>query len=167
MKRFILIGLSLLMAGNVFCQAPDGTLDKTQQKKVKEINKQTQKQHDDILKHPTMSAEEKRTRIQASKDERDEKLANVLTPEQVSTVKSKDPVDFDGAVKKVDKQEKAQLKAEKDQKLKDISQQEKALDKQNDDFKRQMEDLKRKQADLKDQQKALKEKRKEINTQYK
>ncbi len=164
MKKLFIIGLLLFMAGNVFCQT---AIDKDQQKKVKEIHKQVQKQHDEVVKHPSMSVDEKKNRVYATKNERDSKLADVLSPEQMEAVKAKDPIDWDGTIKKIDKQEKSRLKAERDQKLKDVDKQNRDLESQQDDIKKQMNDLKRKQKDLDEQQKALKQQKKDINAQYK
>ncbi len=167
MKKFFFVVL-MFVAGNVFCQTSQSTaLDKEQEKKVKSIHKQVQKQHDEVINHPTMSAEEKKSRIYATKDERDAQLADVMTPEQAAAVKAKDPVNWDKAISKVDKQESTKRKAERDQKLKEVDKQAKDLDSQQGDVKKQMDDLKRKQKDLDEQQKALKQQKKDINAQYK
>ena len=163
MKKIFIIGLFCLIAGNVFCQ----TLDKEEQKKVQSINKQAQKRLDNIVKHPSMSAEEKKDRISAGKRERDAQLAEVLSPAQVDAVKAKDPVNWEGANKKVDNKEKSKIKEERDQKLKEVDKQSKELENQQDDLEKKMADLKKKQKDLDKQQVALKQKRKEINSQYK
>ncbi len=166
MKKIIFIGILAFMAGNVFCQTA-APMDKDQQKKVKNIHKQVEKQHEDVLKNQTMTADEKKARVQATKNERDAQLDEVLTPEQASAVKAKDPINWDKTHGKIDKQEKSRLKAEKDQKLKDVDKQSRELESQQDDVKKQMNDLKRKQKDLDEQQKALKKKKKDINAQYK
>ncbi len=166
MKKIVFIGLLVFMAGNIFCQTA-APLNKDQQKKVKNIHKQMEKSHNDVVKHPTMTAEEKKSRVHATKSERDAQLAAVLSPEQVEAVKAKDPINWDGTINKIDKQEKSRLKAERDQKLKEVDKQNSDLEGQQDDIKKQMSDLKRKQKDLDDQQKSLKQRKKEITAQYK
>jgi len=165
MKKIIFIGVFMFLAGNIFCQTTP--MDKDQQKKVKQIHKEIQKQHGDVLKHPTMTVDEKKARVEATKSERDAKLAELLTPEQAEAVKTKDPVDWAGTHKKIDKQEKSRLKAERDLKLKEVDKEARELESQQDDIKKQMNDLKRKQKDLSDQQKVIKQNRKDINAQYK
>jgi chromosome segregation ATPase len=134
---------------------------------VKEITKQVQKQHDDIVKNSIITVEEKKSRVEASKSERDAKLAEFLTPGQVDAVKAKDPVDWKKINDKIDSREKSRLKSERDQKLKDVDRQMKDLESRQDDIKKQMNDLKRKQKDLDEQQKALKRQKKNINAEYK
>ena len=166
MKKIIFIGIFMFLAGNIFCQTT-APMDKNQQKQVKQIHKQIQKQHNDVVKHQTMTVDEKKASVEASKNERDAKLAEILTPEQMATVKLKDPVDWAGAHKKIDKQEKSRLKVERDQKLKEVEKEVRVLEGQEDEIKKQMNDLKRKQKDISDQQKTLKQRKKEINAQYK
>ena len=164
MKKVILFGFAMLMAGSVFCQAP---MDNNQQKQVKEIHKNVTKEHKAILNNPTLTVDEKKARLSATKDERDEKLAAVLTSEQVSALKEKDPIDWNKALSAIEKQEKSRLKTERDQKLKEVDKEIRVLDGQQDDIKRQMQALKRSQKDLDEQYKAAKAKKKEINAQYK
>ena len=163
MKRIIFIGFLLSLSGIALCQAP---LDKAQKKRVAEINKQVQKQHNDILKS-TISVDEKKSRVEETRRERDAELAKVLSFEQVTAVTAKDPVDWSKMISKIDKQEKARLKSERDQKLKEVDQQLRDVGSQQDDVSKQMKDLKRKQKDLSEQQKALKKQKKEINAFYK
>ena len=165
MKKSIFIGIFVFLAGNIFCQTTP--MDKNQQKAVKQIHKEIQQQHNDVIKHTTMSVDEKKARVEATKSERDAKLSGLLTSEQAAAVKAKDPIDWNGTVKKIDKQEKSRLKAERDLKLKEVDKDARVLDGQQDEIKKQMNDLKRKQKDLDDRQKELKQKRKEINAQYK
>ena len=82
-------------------------------------------------------------------------------------MKLKDPVDWDGTMKKIDKQEKSRLKAERDQKLSEVEKEVRDLKGEQEDIKKQMNDLKRKQKDIGDQQKVLKQRKKDINAQYK
>jgi len=164
MKRFIFIGFLISLSGIVLCQTP---LDKTQQKKVSEINKQVQKQHNDILKNSALAVDEKKSRVEATKSERDAELAKVLTPDQVNAVKAKDPINWTKVMDQIDKQERSRLKGERDQKLKEVDQQIRTVNGQQDDVKKQIKDLQRKQKDLNDQQSALKKKKKEINAYYK
>ena len=164
MKRIIFIGFLISLAGIAFCQTP---LDKTLQKKVSDINKQIEKQHNDILKNPTWTVDEKKARVEATRVDRDAQLAKVLTPEQVAAVTAKDPINWSKTISKIDAQEQSRLKGERDQKLKEVDQQLRALGGQQDDITKQMKDLKRKQKDLSDQQSALKKKKKEINAFYK
>ena len=166
MKKIIFIGIFMFLAGNIFCQTIT-PMDKNQQKTVKQIHKDVQKQHNDILKQPTMSADEKKDRVEASKSQRDAKLSEFLTYDQVVAVKLKDPIDWAGAHKKIEKQEKSRLKAERDVKLKEVDKEVRVLDGQQDALKKQMNDLKREQKNLDEQQKALKQRKKEINAQYK
>ena len=165
MKKSIFIGIFVFLAGNIFCQTTP--MDKNQQKAVKQIHKEVQQQHNDVVKHPTMTVDEKKARVEATKNERDAKLSGLLTSEQVEAVKVKDPIDWNGTVKKIDKQEKSRLKAERDLNLKEVDKEVRDIEGQQDDIKKQMNDLKRKQKDLDDQQKVLKQKRKDINAQYK
>lgn len=164
MKKFISILAFISLAGVVFCQTP---LDKNLQKKVADINKQIQKQHNDILKNTVLTVDEKKSRVEASKTQRNAELEKVLTPEQVTAVTAKDPINWSKVNDQIDKQEKSRLKGEKDQKLKEVDQQLRALGSQQDDVKKQIKDLQRKQKDLNDQQSALKKKKKEINAYYK
>ena len=164
MKKIILVVAAIFWAGSVFCQAP---LDKDQQKKVKEVNKSVSKEHDAILKNSTMSVDEKKARVEATKNSRDAQLAVIMTPEQVVALKSKDPVDWDKAILKIEKQEKARLKDERDQKLREVDQKIRDVNSQQDEVKRQQNELKRKQKDLNDQQKSLKTQKKGINAEYK
>jgi len=160
MKRFISILVLVSLTGIVFSQTP---LDKNQQKRVSEITKQIQKQHNDILKSTALAVDEKKSRVEATRSERDAELAKVLSPEQVNTVKAKDPINWSKVMDQIDKQEKSRLKGERDQKLKEVDQQLRVLSGQQDDVTKQMKDLKRKQKDISDQQSALKKKKKEIN----
>lgn len=164
MKKIIFIGILTFLAGNVFCQA---TMDKDQQKKVKDIHKEVVKKHADILKDPNITADEKKRRVDVTKSERDAKLSALLNSDQVNAVKAKDPISWDKMYLKIEKQEKAKLKAERDQRLREVDSQIRDVNSQNDDVKRQMNDLKRKQKDLNDQQKILKAKKKAINAEYK
>ena len=165
MKKSIFIGIFMFMAGNIFSQiAP---MDKSQQKRVKQIHKEIQQRHNNLIKHPTMTVDEKKASVEATKSERDARLSGILSPEQVVAVKQKDPVDWDGAVRKINSQEKSRLKVERDQKLRDVDKEIRDVEGQQDDLKLQINDLKRKQKDLDDLQKILKQKRKDINTQYK
>jgi len=164
MKKIILSVLVMFLAGHVFCQAP---LDKSQQKRVKEIHKSVTKDNDAILKNSAISADEKKDRVDAIKNSRDARLAAILTSEQIAAVKAKDPIDWNKVYNKINKAENSRLKAERDQKLKEVDKQMKDLDSQQDDIKRQMNELKRRQKDLTNQQKALKAKKKEINARYK
>jgi hypothetical protein len=161
MKKILFIVASALISCNVFCQ----TADKEQAKKVKDINRESQKQLTELLKKPAMTEEEKKRQVYVIKNERDARLLRDLTPAQISVVK--DPIDWDGTVKRLDKQESAKLKAEKEHILRDIDRDEKDLDSRMDGIKRQMEDLKRQQKDVSYQQKELKQRKKEINTRYK
>ena len=142
-------------------------MDKSQQKMVKQIHKETQQRHNDVLRNPTMTANEKKAHIEASKSERDAKLSGLLTSEQVATVKAKDPINWNGTVDKIDKQEKSRLSAERDMRLMEVDKELRGIEGQQDEIKKQLSDLKRKQKDLDDQQKALKLNRKSINAQYK
>ena len=164
MKRIIFIGLFVFLTGNVFCQA---TLDKDQQKKVKEIHKKISKEHDDILKNQTLSVNDKKSRVDATKNSRDAQLEVVLSSEQVNTVKAKDPIDWSKTYLKIEKQEKSRMKAEMDLKIKEVDKESKDVKVQQDDIKKQMKDLKGKEKELGDQQKALKEKKKAIKAEYK
>ena len=165
MKKVIFIGIFMFLAGNIFCQTVP--VDKNQQKQVKQIHKEIQKQHSDVIKHPTMTVDEKKARVEATKRERDARLSGILSSEQVEAVKLKDPVDWNGTHKKIDKQETSRLKAERDVKLREVDKEIRDIDGLLDDIKVQMNDLKRKQKDLSDQKKVLKQKRKGINAQYK
>ena len=164
MKKFVLFGIMMFIAGNVFCQTP---LDKDQKKKVDEIHKNITKEHAAILKNVALTADQKKARIAATRGERDSQLAAVLTPEQKDALLKKDPINWDKAYSAIDKQEASKLKAEKDQKLKEVDRQVKDLDSQKADIKRQSADLKKKQKDLDNQYKEAKAKKKEIEAQYK
>jgi len=164
MKKFFLLGIIMLIAGNVFCQTP---LDKNQQKKVKEIHKEITKEHNAILKNSALTADEKKARIDATRGKRDSQLAAVLSVEQKNTLLTKDPINWKNVYGEVEKQEKSRLKAEKDQKLKEVDKQVKDLDSQQAEIKKQMQDLKKRQKDLDDQYKQAKAKKKDINAQYK
>ena len=164
MKKIIFIGFFVFLTGNVFCQA---TMDKVQQQKVKEIHKNVSKEHDDILKNLTLTVDEKKSRVDATKNARDAELAAVLTSEQVNAVKAKDPIDWNKMYLKIEKQEKSRMKDEMDQRLKEVDKEAKEVKNQQDDIKKQMNDLKKKQKDLGDQQKALKERTKMIKAEYK
>lgn len=161
MKKILFIVASTLIACNVFCQ----TADKEQAKKAKDINRESQKQLTEMLKKPAMTEEERKRQVYVIKNERDAQLLRALTPAQISQVK--DPIDWDGTVKRLDKQESDRLKAEKEHILKDIEREERDLDSHMEGIKRQLDDLKRQQKDISDQQKELKQRRKEINSQYK
>ena len=164
MKRIIFIGFFVSLAGIAFCQAP---LDKVQKKKVSEINKQVQKQHNDILKSTVWPVDEKKSRVEASRRERDAELGRVLTPDQVNAITAKDPVKWEKTISQIDKQERSRLKGERDQKIREVDQQLRSVNGQQDDIKKQIKDLQRKQKDLGDQQKVLKKQKKEINAYYK
>lgn len=161
MKKFLFIGL-LFVAGNVFCQ----TLSKEQEKQVKNIHKQVQKEIDDVIDSPDLSAEDKKNRISAAKDKRDAQLANVVSAEQAFSVKAKDPVKWDKAISKVDKQESAKLKTEMNEKLDVLDDQAKELDGRESEIKDQIRILKKEQDEVNAQQKALKNKRKGVKAQY-
>ena len=164
MKRIIFIGFLISLAGIAFCQAP---LDKAQKKKVSEINKQVQKQHNDILKNTVWTVEEKKSRVETTRHERDAELAKVLSSDQVTALTAKDPVKWDKTISQIDKQERSRLKGERDQKIREVDQQLRVVNGQQDDVKKQIKDLQRKQKDLNDQQSTLKKKKKEINAYYK
>ena len=164
MKKIILVVCAMFMAVSVFCQTP---LDKDQQKKVKEVNKSVSKEHDAILKNSTLTVDEKKARVEATKNSRDAQLEVIMTPEQVAALKSKDPVDWNKAILRIEKQEKARLKDERDQKLREVDQKIREIDSQQDEIKRQQNELKRKQKDLNDQNKSLKTQKKGIIAQYK
>ena len=164
MKRIILVVFAMFLAGSVFCQTP---LDKTQQKKVKEIHKNVSKEHDAILKNLALTADEKKARVDATKNARDAQLAAIMTSEQAVALKSKDPIDWKKAYLQIEKQEKSRLKDERDQKLREVDKLIRDVDSQKDEIKKQQNELKRKQKDLDDQLKELKTKKKGINAQYK
>jgi len=164
MKKIVFIGIFVFLAGNVFCQAP---LDKDQQKKVKEIHKNISKEHDGILKNQTLTVDEKKSRVDATKGARDAQLADVLTSEQIDALKAKDPIDWNKMYLAIEKQEKSRLKSEMDQRLKEVDKEVKDLKNQQDDVKRQMSDLKKKEKDLGAQQKELSAKKKSIKAEYK
>ena len=142
-------------------------MDKNQQKQVKAIHKKVQKEHSDILKDPLLTADEKKSRVESTNRERDAKLAEVLTPEQVMAVKAKDPISWKKTLDKIDKQERSRLKAERDQKLSEVDKQARVIASQQDEVKKQMNDLKRQQKDLDAKQKVLKQQKKEIKAFYK
>jgi len=164
MKKIIFIGLFVFLTGNVFCQA---TLDKDQQRQVKEIHKNVSKEHDEILKNLTMTVDEKKYRVDNTKSARDAQLAEILNSEQINALKVKDPIDWNKIYLKIEKQEKSRMKAEMDQRLKEVDKEVKEVKTQQDDIKKQMNDLKKKQKDLGDQQKVLNEKKKKIKAEYK
>ena len=164
MKKFVLFGMIMLMAGNVFCQTP---MDKSQKKQVSEIHKKVTKEHDAILKNPTLTADEKKARIDATKTARDAQLAVVLSTDQKNALLAKDPIKWTKMYSAIEKQEKSKMKAERDQKLKEVDKQIRELDSQQAEIKRQTQELKRKQKDLDVLYKAARAKKKEINAQYK
>ena len=164
MKKFFLLGIIMLITGNVFCQTP---MDKDQQKKVKEIHKEITKEHNAILKNSALSADEKKARVDATRGKRDSQLASVLSLEQKNTLLTKDPINWKKVYSSIEKQEKSRLKAERDQKLKEVDRQVRELDIQQAEIKKQMQDLKRRQKDLDDLYKQAKAKKKEINAEYK
>ena len=164
MKRIVLFGFALLVAGNVLAQTP---MDKEQQKKVKDIHKRVAKEHDIILKNLALTVDEKKARVAATQNDRDAQLAALLNSEQITAVKAKDPIAWSKVYSRIEKQEKSRLKDERDQKLKEVDRQIKELDSQQSDVKRQMDELKRKQKELDAQHRALKAQHKEIVAQYK
>ena len=131
------------------------------------MQKETTKQLNSIVADAKMTSGEKKINVQLLKNERDAKLADFMENAQVSAALAKDPVKWDAAVKKIDKNETARLKKEKQSRLNDISSQQKELDKQQKEIDKQMKDLKAKQDDIKKQQKALKDKEKEVKDEYK
>ena len=164
MKKIIFIGFFVFLAGHAFCQEP---LSKDQQKRVKAIHKEVLQEHNSIVKNQNISAQEKKSRIESTRSQRDTKLAAMLSSEQVNAVKAKDPIKWDKTHNQIDKIERAQMNAERDLKLREIDRQSRELSSEQDNIKKSLNDLKRKQKDLADQQKALKQKKKEINAQYK
>jgi len=164
MKRIILVVFAMFLAGSVFCQVP---LDKSQEKRIKEIHKNVSKEHDAILKNLALTVDEKKARVDATKNARDAQLAAIMTSEQIAAVKSKDPIDWNKAYQKIEKQEKSRLKDERDQKLREVDKNIREIDSQQEELKRQQNELKRKQKDLDDQRKVLKTQKKGINIQYK
>jgi len=161
MKKFIFLGLMLIISGSVFCQS----MDKEQTRKAKEINRQSQRQLNEVIKHPTMTDDEKKSQIAVVKSARDTQLSIVLTTEQMLIIQ--DPINWQGAVKKVDKQGFARLRVERDQKLRDLGREERELQNNRDDLRKQIKELQRREKNIKDQQKVLKQRKKEINRQYK
>ena len=164
MKKIILAVFVMLLTIPVYCQTP---LDKDQQKKVKKIHKDISKEHDNILKNTTLTVDEKKARVDATKNARDAQLATIMTSEQASALKSKDPIDWNKAYLRIEKQEKSRLKDERDQKLREVDKQIRDVESQQDDIKKQMNELKRKQKDLGDQNKVLRTQKKGIKAQYK
>jgi len=164
MKKIVFIGLFAFLTANVFGQV---TLDKDQQKKVKEIHKNVSNQHNDILKNQGLTVDEKKSRVDDSKGARDALLADVLTSEQIDAVKAKDPIDWNKMYLKIEKQEKSRMKAEMDLKIKEVDNEAKVIKSQQDELKKQMNDLKSRQKELGDQQKALNARKKAIKAEYK
>lgn len=154
----------MFLAANAFCQTP---MDKDQQKEVKAIHKQVLKDNNDILKNQNLTADEKKYRIEASRNARDAKLDRALTSEQVSAVKAKDPINWDKTFNQIDKQEKSRLTAERDQRIREVDRELRDLSGHQDEIKKQMNDLKRRQKDFSDQEKILKNKKKSIKAEYK
>ena len=112
MKKIFLAVFVMLLANNAFCQTP---LDKEQQKKVKKIHQQVSKEHGAILKNQSLTVNEKRDRVDASKTARDAHLAVFMTQEQVVGVMSKDPIDWNKVYVRIEKQELSRLKNERKQ----------------------------------------------------
>jgi len=164
MKKIIIVVFAMFLAGSAFCQTP---LDKNQQKKVKAIHKNVKKEHDAVLKDAALTVDGKKARFDATKIARDAQLAVLLTSEQIAVVKSKDPIDWNKAYQKIEKQEKSRLKDERDHKLREIDKQIRDIESQKDELKNQQNELKRRQKDINDQLKALKTKKKGIKAQYK
>ena len=164
MKKIVLAVFAMFLAGSVFCQAP---LDKDQEKKVKNIHKNVSKEHEAILNNTLLTVDEKKARVDATKNARDAQLASIMTSEQAVALKSKDTIDWNKVHSRIEKMEKARLKGERDQKLKEVDQKIRDIDSQQDEIKKQQNELKRRQKDLDDQRKLLKTQRKGISDQYK
>ena len=164
MKKIIFIGTLMFLAANSFCQTP---MDKDLDKQVKAIHKQVLKDNNDVLKNQSLTAGEKKNRIEASRSARDAKLAGVLTSEQVNAVKAKDPINWDKTLNQIDRQEKSRLTAERDQRIREVDRELRDISGQQDDIKKQMNDLKRQQKDFSEQEKVLKNKKKSIKAEYK
>ena len=163
MKKIFLVGM-LLLSASVFCQEP---LTKDQEKKLKTIQKETTKQLNSIVDDEKMTSGEKKSNVQLLKNERDAKITGFMANAQVEAALAKDPVKWDAALKRIDKNETARLKKEKQSRLNEIDLQQKELSKQDKDFDKQIKDLKSRQDDIKKQQKALKEKEKAVKDEYK
>jgi hypothetical protein len=161
MKKLLFIGL-LFVAGNISGQ----TLTKEQEKQVKSIHKQVEKEVDGVVDNPQLTAEEKKSRIYAAKDRRDARLEETLTHEQAAAVKLKDPVKWNRAVDRVDRAESAKLKGEMHDRMKVIDEQDRELDTKEDDIDMRMKILKKEKEEIGLQRKALKQQRKTVKAQY-
>ncbi len=167
MKKLFLFGL-ILIATNAFSQKIENVpLNSDQQKQVKNINKEFQKQIDKIVENDKMDYNEKKSQVAKLKTDRDTQLKGMLLPEQLGTVEKDDGINWEKENKKIDKLESARLKAEMEAKIAVVQKDIDALDKPKQDLQKQIDDLKSKQKEIEKQQDALKDKQKEIKAQYK
>lgn len=160
MRKIFLLGL-IFVAVNAFSQT---TLSSDQEKQVKKINKEIQKQVKALQKNETLSADDKKSEINKLRTQQEERVSKIAPAEITKSVKS---IDWNKEYVKIDKAEAERLKSIIKAELSDLGTQADNLGKEKKEIEAQIDELKRRKKFVGEQQKALKQKTKETKNLYK